>query len=336
MRVLTGFLLVLSLAMGCSNNDTPDISGVTVNLNVRRFEQDFFKSDTTRMTAELAKLNATYPDFMPFFMVKLLGADPQWNDDSAAAYTRHFISSYTTVNDSVQRIFSNFTTYEKNTRTALQYLKHYFPGYKAPEKLITYVGPLDGFGDILSANTFFIGLQHHLGKEALFYQNDLVQQTYPAYIAAHFEPDMIPVNCMELVIDDMNKDPNEDMSLVQQMVQQGKKMFILSKLLPKTEEYRLIRYTAAQLKDCYAHEAQIWSLFVQNGLLQTTDKNIIKDYIGKSPKTQELGEGAPGNIGAFAGWQIVKKFMANHGNTTLRDLLQKDPDAIFQEARYKP
>jgi hypothetical protein len=63
---------------------------------------------------------------------------------------------------------------------------------------------------------------------------------------------------------------------------------------------------------------------------------VIKNYIGESPKTQELGEASPGNIGSFAGWQIVKKYMDKNPGKTLKQLMSTDPELIFQEAKYKP
>ncbi|MGK7600328.1 hypothetical protein ACSRB3_23130, partial [Salmonella enterica] len=71
-------------------------------------------------------------------------------------------------------------------------------------------------------------------------------------------------------------------------------------------------------------------LFVQNNFLQTIDNNIIKNYIGESPKTQELGEASPGNIGAFAGWQIVKKFMEKSDQLSLPEMMETDAETIFQ------
>ena len=77
-------------------------------------------------------------------------------------------------------------------------------------------------------------------------------------------------------------------------------------------------------------------LFIKNNLLQVTDENMIKNYIGEAPKTQELGDASPGNIGAFAGWQIVKKFMDKKGNLSLPQLMATDNETIYQEAKYKP
>jgi uncharacterized protein YjaZ len=120
------------------------------------------------------------------------------------------------------------------------------------------------------------------------------------------------------------------------MVEKGKRLYLLSSFLPTTEQYKLIGYTQEQLKDCNAHEAVIWDLFIKNSFLQITDKSIIKNYIDEGPKTQELGEGAPGNIGSYAGWQIVKKYMQKKPSTTLQELMNLDTDIIFQEAKYKP
>ena len=86
----------------------------------------------------------------------------------------------------------------------------------------------------------------------------------------------------------------------------------------------------------YAHEKAVWDLFVQNNFLQTIDNNIIKNYIGDGPKTQELGATSPGNIGSFAGWQIVKKYMSKNPKTSVKELMALDAESIFQGAKYKP
>jgi hypothetical protein len=233
-------------------------------------------------------------------------------------------------------VFKDFTAYENEIKKGLQFVKHYFPDYKIPDKIITYIGPLNGYGDILADDALIVGLHLHLGKNFSLYHSELVQQTYPEYISRRFEPDYIAVNSLKNIILDLYPEKLEEKSLVQQMVEKGKRLYLLSKLLPGTDEYKLIGYTAEQLKDVYAHEKNVWDLFVQNNLLQTIDENVIKNYIGESPKTQELGDASPGNIGSFAGWQIVKKYMQKNPEITLQKLMATDADTIFQEAKYKP
>ncbi|MGB4842976.1 MAG: hypothetical protein WBP16_00780 [Ferruginibacter sp.] len=337
MRIVFVFLLATVVLFSCNNAENiPDVSDIKIELQTKRFEQDLFTTDTVNFTQNLDQLIATYPSFGENFLATILNTDPHWSADSAADYVHGFIAAYKPVFDTAQKVFPDFSKYEKEIKQALKFVKYYFPAFKDRKKLITYIGPLDGYGDILSDDAIIVGLQHHLGKNYSLYKSQIVQETYPEYISNRFEPDYIAVNCMKNIINDLYPERLEDKPLVQQMVEKGKRLFILSKLLPDTDEYKLIGYTKEQLKAVYEHEAQIWALFTQNNFLQTMDNNIIKNYIGEGPKTQELGEASPGNIGSFAGWQIVKKYMQQNGKLSLQKLMQTDAETIFQQAKYKP
>lgn len=330
-------LFACILLFSCNSGDkTPDVSNIKVELSTQRFEQDLFKIDTTAFAAQLDQLEAKYPTFGENFLSTILNTDPKWPADSTANYVKGFVQAYRPLNDSAKKLFSDFSPYEKEIKKGLQFVKYYFPTYHLPNRIITYIGPLDGYGDILSEDDIIVGLQHHLGKNFSLYKSEMVQQTYPEYLTDRFEPSYIAVNAMKNIVSDMYPEKPEDRPLVQQMVEKGKRLYLLSKILPTTEEYKLIGYTEQQMKDCYGHEQAIWDLFVQNNFLQTIDNNIIKNYIGEGPKTQELGDASPGNIGSFAGWQIVKKYMSKNPKTTLQQLMSTDAETIFEQAKYKP
>ncbi|MFZ1529046.1 MAG: hypothetical protein WAT19_09865 [Ferruginibacter sp.] len=330
------YLLLLILFISCNNKKAPDVSNIKIDLKTERFDQDFFKIDSNQVAAQLDPVIAKYPSFGENFLTTILNMDPRWQGDTAANYVKGFLNAYYPVYDTAQKVFKDFSPYEKEIKQGLQYVKHYFPNYKTPSKIITYIGPLDGYGDILDTDALIIGLQHHLGKDYSMYKQEWVRQTYPDYISNRFTPGHIAANSMKNIVLDMFPEKNEDKSLLIQMVEKGKRLYVLQQLLPQTDEYKLIGYTEKQLKDSYAHEASIWNLFVQNNFLQTLDYNIIKNYIGESPKTQELGEASPGNIGSFAGWQIVKKYMDKNPDTKLDQLITLDAEQLFNAAKYKP
>jgi len=330
-------LVIVGLFFSCNNQDnTPDVSNIKINIITERYEKDLFSADTNDLNRELNLLLQKYPDFGVAFNSTILNADPTWSKDTLAMYLQEFIRSYRTVYDTAEKIYADFSPYEKEISKAVQLLKYYFPAYKAPNKIITYIGPIDGYGDILTEDAFIIGLHHHLGGEASFYKSMWLHETYPAYIIRRFDPAFININCMRNIVNDLIPSSIGDASLITQIIEEGKRLYILEKLLPDVEKNNLIAYSAKQLSDCYSHEAQIWDLFIQNNLLQTIDKNVIKNYIGEGPKTQELGDESPGNIGAFVGWQIVKKFMKNSNKLSLNELIQIDAEAIMQTAKYKP
>lgn len=336
MRLIRSLLLCLLFFSCHSKKNSPDVSDIKINIKTIRFENVFFNIDTTNTLMELGKTTNEFSNFIAFFLSKLLNLDPRLPDSIASNIINQYIIAYKPIYDTSQIIFKDFSKYENEIKSGLQYLKYYYPNYKTPNQIITYIGPLDGYGDIITPNAFVIGLHQHLGKNASYYNTSIVSETYPPYISARFEPSYISVNCMKNVVLDLYPEGSEEKSLVIQMIEKGKRLFMLEMLLPEKPEYQLIGYTQKQMDDCNNHEASIWNLFIQNNLLQSTDYNMIRNYIGDSPKTQELGDASPGNIGSYVGWKIVKKYMSKNSEIKLNELMTKDADEILSEAKYKP
>ena len=337
---MRAFIVVCMAALflfSCNNRDkAPDVSNIKLNFTTERFEKKLFDTTAASLTSYLQQLQNIDPGFTGIFIYDILGADPKWNTDTTAAYVNMFVKSYRPVFNDAEKIFSDFSKYEDEIKKGMQYVKYYFPNYKVPGKIITYIGPADGDGDGISKDAIIVGLHYHLGKDNSIYKSSLVQTTYPDFITMTFEPDYIPVNIAKQALNDIYPQKESDKPLINQMVEKGKRLYILSKFLPGKADYKLIGYTEAQMKDCDKNEARIWDMFIQNSLLQSTDKNRMKNFIEEGPKTQELPEGAPGNIGSYAGWQIVKKYMKKNPAVTLEQLITLDEETIFQEAKYKP
>jgi len=336
MRLFLSLILLLGIASCNTSNESPDVSDIKINLTTQRFEKELFTLDTNNLAPNLDKLLAKYPSFGENFITTILNTDPRWTPDTMLNYVKGFISSYRSVYDTSQKVFPDFSKYETELSQALKHVAYYFPSYKLPKKIITYIGPLDGYGDILDEDAIIVGLHHHLGKSYSLYQSPYLQETYPVYISNRFEPDRITVNTIRNIVSDLYPDAPEDKSLIIQMVEKGKRLWLMSKLLPKTDEYKIIGYSENQFDESMDHEKSIWNLFIQNNLLQTLDYNVIKNYIGEAPKTQELGEASPGNIGSFAGWQIVKAFVEKNPSITPAQLMSTDPELLYRESKYKP
>ncbi|MEO6220941.1 MAG: hypothetical protein ABIO81_10965 [Ginsengibacter sp.] len=330
-----------------SNKNIPDVSGVKVNLETLRFEQDFFKMDTTSIAASMQQLLKKYPGFTPDFIENILGLDmdslliPLNAQENAV---RLFIKDYMPIKDSADKIFGNFREESDEIKQGLQYVKYYFPDYKLPRSVITFIGPINANfettfgtqGDILTSKGLGIGLQLHLGKNFSFYKSPEGQEQYPDYLSNNFDPEHIPVNGMRNIVDDLFPDNSTGKALIEQIVEKGKRLYLVTKFLPYTPEYICVGYTSKQLKDSYTNEAVIWDFFLNNDLLNNTEQNIIKNYIGESPKTQEFGNDSPGNLGSFTGLQIVKKYMEKFPVTKPGELMNIEAREVYSKSKYKP
>jgi hypothetical protein len=340
--------VIVAIFFSCnSNKNIPDVSSIKINVETKRFEQDFFAMDTNKVAQSMKRILQKYPDFLPLFTRNILGLDLDSllvpNNPQGKAI-RMFIHDYMPIKDSADLMYKNFSKQTDAIKKGMQYVKYYFPQYKLPESIITFIGPINANfetsfgvqGDVLTTQSFGIGLQLHLGKYFSFYRTPEMLEQYPDYISNNFDAEHIAVNCMRNVVDDMFHDQSNGKALIEQMVIRGRRLYLLTMFLPYTPEYECIGYTKQQMEDAYKNEAVIWNLFLNNDLLNKNDQNIIKNYIGESPKTQELGEDAPGNIGTFSGLQIVKKYMKEFPETSLSDLMKLDAREIYEKSKYKP
>lgn len=331
------YVLIIIIISSCRDRNIPDVSGIKVPLQLQRFDKDFFSIDTNHADQSLQQLHQKYPSFLQDFLFNIL-ALPSQPDSSMVIeqQVKAFIRSYQPLKDSADKIFTNLQATEKEVRRGLQFVKHYFPSYKLPTKLITFIGPINSYGNILTTDALAVGVQLYLGKNFSLYQSEAGQEMYPAYISRRFEKEYIPVNSIKTIVDDIFPDNNAGRPLVEQIIQAGKRLYVLDHLLPETADTLKTGYTQKQLDGLYANESTIWSFFVQNDLLYVSDPSVTKDYMNDAPQTQAFGKESPGFIGQFTGWQIVKKWMAKNEKVSLEQLLQTDPKIIFNHAKYKP
>jgi len=339
MKNIVTCLLVVCTTLGChSRKKIPDVSNNKVELTTSRFEKDFFSIDTINMDKSLQTLYTNQKGFTQDFLYNILGIVQ--NPDSVMVSTKQFISSYRNIYAASVKPFADFSPIEEEVKKGLQYVNYYFPKYPLPKKIITFIGPLNSYAGIITPdNSLAVGLQLFLGKDFIVYQSDEVLNMYPSYISRRFEPQYIPVSCMKNIIDDifiMNQPPKRSTQLIEKMIDEGKRLYILDALMPYTADSLKSGYTQQQIDNSIASEKNIWAFFVESDLLYQTDPTLINPYVNDGPNTAELGDKSPGNIGQFVGYQIVKKWMDKNDRIGLEKLIQTPPKQIFEEAKYRP
>lgn len=333
MKQLIFVLLIGFFLIACNQNPkTPNVSSIKIDLASQRFEEQFFALDTLHLDASLNGLNQQYPRFTKDFLYNILGTTP----NTASKDVPAFIYSYQSIYSHTRLNSAQFDKSFEAIKKGFQYVHFYFPEYPLPKKCISFIGPINSYGSIITTDAIAIGLQLFLGKEHPLYTSEQGQSLYPAFIARRFEPAYIPVSALKNIIDDMYPNTSIGKPLIEQMVESGKRMYLLDLFLPHIADSLKTGYTQMQLDACFKSEQNIWSMFIQNDLLFQTGPQYTRDYVNDGPSTQTLGEGSPGNIGQFVGWQIVKKWVNKNKNVQLKDLMGKDPGKLFAESKYKP
>jgi hypothetical protein len=141
---------------------------------------------------------------------------------------------------------------------------------------------------------------------------------------------------MTAVVEDINPFQVGGKPLIDQMIMKGKQWWLLDKFLPDTPDSLKTGYTGRQVAWCEGNEGVIWNFFLQGNDLYTTEPMFVKNFIGEAPGTEGMPAQAPGNIGQWVGWQIVKAYAANHPEMTPDAIMKADPRTILKESKYKP
>ena len=339
------FSIILLSGFACTNNKKiPNTSAIKIDITVNRFETDFFALDTLNIDNSMQQLYTKYPAFYVDYFQNILASSPQ--PDSIIKNAQLFSNAYKNVYLESKSMYANFTPVVDEITQGFKLLKYYFPNYQLPNKIVTYLGPWDamfmlstkniGSSIFRDENLMGIGLQLFLGNNHEVYKQPAIQQLYPDFISRKFDKKYIAANTMKVLIDDIYPDKSLGMMLIEQMIEAGKRLYVLQATLPNVPDSITTGYTQQQLEVCQKNEANIWSFFVVNNLLFVNDFNLTKDYMNDAPNTTALGTESPGFIGQFVGWQIVKKWMQKNTNATLQQLLDKKAKEIFEEAKYKP
>ncbi|HEX5654768.1 MAG TPA: hypothetical protein VFX58_16945 [Chitinophagaceae bacterium] len=339
-----GFIcLLLAFVFACTNKNenAPDLSGINADVAVHRFDQDFFSLDSNNLLPGLNSLYAKYPVLTPIFLQNILGLD----SISTLPGVKNFLHLSRPIWDTVNQVFRNISSIEKDFEKAFRYVKYYFPDYKLPN-LVTVVGPVDALArssagytpDFLGPDFLGISLQFYLGADYPVYKDAyFVEAVAPAYRSRRFSKEYIIGDGMQLIVDDLFPDQSSSKPLIEQMIERGKQWFLLDKFLPGEPDSVKTGYTAAQLKWCEENEGLIWSYIIKNEDLYALDPVTIHTYIGEGPFTQGFSqELSPGNLGQWIGWRIVQKYAEKNPSLHPREIMKASPKTILDEAKYRP
>lgn len=332
--MLKNTLFAIIVLASCSNNkNKPDVSAIKVDVNIERFEQDFFKIDTLHLQTGLNTLQQKYPQFFPVYMQHILQVNGA--DEGAASIIKNIIAAYAPINDSLQKKYNTFAWLEDELEDGFKYVKHYYPAYKIP-KVITFIGTLDAPGAVVTQDYLGIGLHQFGGKDFSVYQDPQVQQIYPYYISRRFDKEYLTASAMKAIADDIYGDVSTGLPLIEQMVEKGKQWFLLDRFLPDAPDSIKTGYTKKQIDWLTENEGNAWAYVTKNENIYSIELHIIQTYMGEAPFTQGMTESSPGNIGQWIGWRIVQKFAAENEEMTLQQILETPARKIFEGSKYRP
>ena len=284
---------VVAILLGCGRGDgrnTPDVSGIKVDIKIQRFDQDLFALDTNNIDAGLATLSPKYPNLLPLFSQNIIH-DQSNPKETPSEAVRSFIAAPEAhhLYDTVQQVYADLRWLEKDLTQMFRYYKYYFPNKPVPTVAsIVSEFSVDAFtyGDSLCG----IGLDMFLGENFPGYNPEI----FPAYIRRQFQRDYIPVWLAKAVAQNTFGDIPPGNRLLDMMLYNGKMLYIVDCLLPTLPDSMKMGYTREQMEGCEANEAAVWARLLTQKLLYSSNFEEFKKLV--TPSSGRFS-GSPGRSG---------------------------------------
>jgi hypothetical protein len=328
-------LLILIIIVSCNNErKKPDISGIKVSLNLKRFDKDLFSGNLDSLPAQISMLRQRYGEFFDIFNYKII----QIGGDKEKAYPNS-LKTYLTdfsVNQWYNRcnlIFPDLKFLEDGLTDAFRYYKYYFPEKSVPE-VVSFVGGLNQ--SIVTTDHYLgVALDKYLGRDCDLYLQ--VNPPVPAYLKSRMYKEMMVSDCMKGWLLTEFEKPDSARSLLQNMIYQGKIIYLLKNLIPGGPDSVLLGYEMKQLKWLERNEKNMWTFIVEKKLLFSTDQTMIHKFVDEAPFTKEFSRESPGQAGCWIGYRIVNSFMKKNSGMNIQQLImEQDCFKILEKSRYDP
>ena len=225
---------------------------------------------------------------------------------------------------------------EKDLTELFAHVKYYFPKFQTP-KVYVFSSATELYEEpilyIPDQKIIFIDLSAFMGEKSEYYEG------IDNYIKKDMNPENVIARVSETIaIDYVPVTPDQN-KFLDKIINQGKLLTLQDAFLPKTLDQYKIGYAKSQQEWAVSNEENIWNYFVENDLLFSDDSNLNERFLNKGPFSKfytEIDQKSSPRIGTFIGWQICRKYLAEHPEVTLQQFLQKSATEIFNNTNYKP
>lgn len=319
-----------------------------------RFDKEVMSMDPNHIESEMGKLLGKYGRLFDMYLQKGVEVGPAYaqgdttkvNASTAQVLRQEILGNqgYQAFFHAEDSVYANGMNAEAEELTAaMNRFHHFLPNKPLPSKLIAMFscfGPKMAVGD---HNELMVSMEYYIGST--FDKYKYVDGLY-SYDAINLDRSMMVRDLVLGWIYYNYSDPMDgNCRLIDEMLYQGKLMYIMEACLPQDSKEMLMGYTEDQWEWCEKNEKNMWDYIKENKHLYSYDRLTISKYINPAPHTayfpydesKDNTPEAPGKAGIWLGWRIVGSYMKKHENATINDLMElTDSQKLLEESGYNP
>ncbi|HMW40677.1 MAG TPA: hypothetical protein PLC76_09200 [Saprospiraceae bacterium] len=298
-----------------------------------RYEKMLDNVDTLSPEAGLRELELKYPEFTTIYFLRVI--NDSYNPDTNYAKIFGMYRKSPVLLDLQKNFIPQFNALDKEEKEyseSFERLRQLLPGIKTPDVFTC----LTEFGiSVFSTSDTVMGisLEMYLGKGNKYYSTEI----WPMYIQRSMNRDNIVSNLLKNYIRNSILPQKEPGTLLEHMIQQGKEVYLLRRLIKPEKDTLIYDYSADQLEFCRENEKSMWSFFLSEKLVYNSHLKEIQKYIDPAPTSPGMPPASPGRTTAYIGGQILEAYMKRHPEISVKDMIRNtNAQKILEDAKYKP
>lgn len=326
------FFILVTMLLSCSRDPLKvDISKISTDIGIVRFEQDLFTSDPSSVAGNLEHWQSRYGDFFDYFCF-IAGIGSPENPGFMERLTA-FISDKNNylLYKKTMEVFPDTDALEQDLNNAFRHYLYYFPGKQVP-RVFTYVSGIRQ-SVITDEGLLGIGLDKYLGSNQTVYRQAGIYN----YMLKNMHPGKIVSDCMTAWGETEFAFNDSVDNLISRMVYRGMLAYFSSAMLPDQPDSLITGFKTKEIDYLIAHEASMWAFLIEHKLLFETNKFTMDKYILEGPFTTDFGRNSPARAAVWIGYRIVESYMKKNSDVTLQQLMEeRNYQKILTMSRYNP
>lgn len=333
MRKLLFLLLFSLLFFSCNfGSRKEDKGGANTKIEIFRYDKLLHEYVEYNSFSSYQKMNTDHLQATKFLIEDVLRLG-QVNDTNIYGKLKklYLDSTVHRLMTQASAKYEDVSQLEKDLTKGFRKLKKQVPAIKIPAVYlqISVLNESLVVGDSLIG----ISIDKYMGEDYPLYK-----QYFYDYQRKSLKPERILPDCFYYYLLSEYPLPEKPYCrLIDRMLHIGKLHYIVSKLLDYKSFGAELDYTPEQEVWCEQNEAMMWKYIQGNKHLYSTDPMVIHKYMKAAPYTAYFGESSPMMAGVWLGTQIVDKYMREHTNITIKQLLDmSDYNAMLVQARFNP
>jgi hypothetical protein len=324
-KLVVPLLLVVNSACTEDNVFEVNLSEVPeVQVDIKRYEQAGFEIPPDSFMEKFPELQDQFPVFL----------DGDINDTMALLQLRSFFMDphMKELYQQVSEKYPDLEALELEFNQALRYLYFHFPELPHAD-VYTYISGLDfKYPTKFIGGSILIGLDMYLGNEYQAYK----LSGFPNYRTRWSVKECIVPDAMNELAAGLMKPLSNDANLLEQMIYQGKRLYFTHSMLPQLSDSILFHYGQDQVDWVKKNQGNIYGYLIENQLLYTTDKRVVRKFTDDGPFTDLFSKKSPPRLAWYLGYQMVYAFMHESDYSLSELLLEENAQKILKISRYKP